>query len=426
MTETLSSLKGKKLLVLSGNSLNEKIVTAAKELGVYTIVADYLDSDTSPAKKIADESWEISYSDIDGLERLCRENQVDGALACFREATQLPYLQLCRRMGYPCYGTEEQFALLANKKHFKELCRKNGVEVIPDYSREDAAKRAISFPVFVKPADNGGSKGQSLCRDYDELENAIRFAESESHTGEVIIERYLADKTSFQVTYFFTNGEAHVTRTVDGYKGSPEDEMERVALCSISPSRYTEEFLRGTNDKVVAMLKSICVRNGPVMLQGFYDDGVFRFYDPGRRFPGTNYEILYRDLFGVDVMKMMVAFALTGSMPDLNIAQENVFLKGERAVVLFPTVSAGTIAVLEGTRTLENDSRIGKVIQKYKVGDTVKASYTTMQRVFEVDFLCPEEQVKEIIRFIQGTIRVLDADGNSLLFSEFDPDRISD
>ena len=45
MTETLSSLKGKKLLVLSGNSLNEKIVTAAKELGVYTIVADYLDSD---------------------------------------------------------------------------------------------------------------------------------------------------------------------------------------------------------------------------------------------------------------------------------------------------------------------------------------------------------------------------------------------
>lgn len=45
----------KKILILGGTAQQIKLVEAAKKMGVYTIVTDYLVD--SPAKKVADEAW---------------------------------------------------------------------------------------------------------------------------------------------------------------------------------------------------------------------------------------------------------------------------------------------------------------------------------------------------------------------------------
>ena len=45
----------KKILVLGGTAQQIKLVEAAKQMGVYTIVVDYLND--SPAKKVADEAY---------------------------------------------------------------------------------------------------------------------------------------------------------------------------------------------------------------------------------------------------------------------------------------------------------------------------------------------------------------------------------
>lgn len=44
-------------------------------------------------------------------------------------------------------------------------------------------------------------------------------------------------------------------------------------------SKYTEEYLCGAHKNVVAMLKRIGIQNA-VMIQGFCDEGRFRFVDP--------------------------------------------------------------------------------------------------------------------------------------------------
>ena len=69
-------LKGKKLLLLAGANVHCKVVNAAKEMGVYTIVTDYLKD--SPAKEIADESWMLDIKDINGIVGKCKEVGVDG------------------------------------------------------------------------------------------------------------------------------------------------------------------------------------------------------------------------------------------------------------------------------------------------------------------------------------------------------------
>ena len=58
------SLIGKKLLVLGGAGVHCKVVEAAKEMGVYTVVADYLEVKNSPAKQISDDNVLISILDL--------------------------------------------------------------------------------------------------------------------------------------------------------------------------------------------------------------------------------------------------------------------------------------------------------------------------------------------------------------------------
>ena len=62
---SLEALRGKKLLILVGGINLITLVQRAKELGIYTIVTDYYDTDRSPAKLVADEYWDISWDDID-------------------------------------------------------------------------------------------------------------------------------------------------------------------------------------------------------------------------------------------------------------------------------------------------------------------------------------------------------------------------
>ena len=57
--------KGKKLLILAGAGVHSKVVRAAKEMGIYTIVTDYLED--SPAKQIADEAWLTDIMDTESI-----------------------------------------------------------------------------------------------------------------------------------------------------------------------------------------------------------------------------------------------------------------------------------------------------------------------------------------------------------------------
>ena len=422
----MNELKGKRLLVLSGTGPHVKVVKKAKELGIYTIVADYLEpSKAAPAKMISDENWNISLLDVESLIKKAKESAIDGVVAAWSDISQLPYAKICEALGLPCYGTVEQFNIMSDKSRFKELCQKNGVGVIPEYTLEDVKKHQIQFPVVAKPVDSRASKGVSVCRDYEELKQGIEYAESNSVSGKIILEKYIGGKNSFQVNYLFVDGEAYVLRTADGYKGLVEEKLDRVALCSISPSVYTKTYLDETNEKFVEMMHSIGFKNGPVMAQGFYDDGVFRFYDPGLRFPAVDYEEIYKALYHIDLAEIMICFALTGKMPALSISNDNVFLDGRAACILYPTVGAGTVSKIEGLQEIEQDPSVYAFESRYEVGDTVEWSFTTRQRFAEIVFAEENMQkIEEKIRKIQQELIVCDENGDNMVYKPFDVNRL--
>lgn len=94
-------VEGKRLLVLGGTSATLDLVKNAKEMGVYTIVADYLEGGV--AKEIADETALVSTTDLDELEALIKERRVDGAFCGPSEFNLRNLIRLCEKTGLPCY-----------------------------------------------------------------------------------------------------------------------------------------------------------------------------------------------------------------------------------------------------------------------------------------------------------------------------------
>lgn len=416
-------LNRKKLLILGGTPQHCKLVEAARRLGVYTIVTDYLPD--SPAKAICDEAWMLDVKDVEGLAAMCRRTGVDGVISGYIDPCQRPYEELCRCLGLPCYGTQEQFLRMTDKHAFKRMCVENGVDVIPEYTQADIAAGRVEYPVFVKPVDSRGSRGQTVCYSQEELEAAVAFARRESSNGDILIEKYMRFAHEFQVTYFFVEGEPYLIRTVDSYCGSEANHLEKVVACAVSPSKYTASYLSSAHEKVVQMFHRLGLRNGPVFMQGFEDNGTFRFFDPGLRFPGVDYELVYKAVFGADLMEAMVRIALTGGCPGSRIPEDGVWLAGKRCAVLFPTVSAGVVGRIEGVEEIRRDRRVISYQPRCGLGDEIEWAYNVNQRCAEIDVLGVNTgDLRDAVGAIGSALRIWDTEGRDMIFERIAPDVI--
>jgi len=412
-------VQGKRLLILSGANQHLKIVEAAKELGIYTIVADYLKD--SPAKKICDKSYLYNVKDIDAIVDMCKQESVDGIITSHIDPCQMPYNDICEKLSLPCLGTHNQFFCFTNKHAFKQLCIENNVEVIPEYSEEDVETNLIEYPIFVKPVDSRGSRGQTVCFSKEELVNGIKLAKLESSNGEIIIEQYMGGFDEFQVTYFFINEEAYLIRTADSYRGSVTNKMNKVVNCSISPSRYTNLYFQNAHPNILKMLKNMGMKNGPLFMQGFHNKGHFYFFDPGLRFPGVEYERIYKRVYNIDLMQLLINFALTGFFTETCLPDNSVGLNGHYAAILFPTLKKGRIKKIEGVSEIQKDRHIISYLTKYKEGDAIDWTYDVNQRYAEIDMLTKDiNELSKTIENIQNALVVKDEYDTDMLFDKFD------
>lgn len=82
----MERLDGKKILVISSDSSDESFVEAAKALGAYVVCCDkYSDYRVSPAKALADEAWDMDYSDTDAVAKKSISVGIDGVIAGYSE-----------------------------------------------------------------------------------------------------------------------------------------------------------------------------------------------------------------------------------------------------------------------------------------------------------------------------------------------------
>lgn len=412
-------LKGKKLLILGGADVHSKIVKAARELGVYTIVTDYLDPVNSPAKLLADEHWEIDINNIDEIVKKCIQSNVDGVLAFCLDPAQIPYQRICEKLEVPCYGTRQQFEILTNKVLFKEYCISHGVDVIPEYSLEEVKKRAVSYPLLVKPSESRGSRGQSVCNNFEEVVRGIAIAEAESKDGKAIIEKYMQDAQDMSFSYVVINGEPFLLKIGDRILGHKEDNLDRQQIATILPSLNKDHYINSVEKNVKGMIKSLGIRFGAVFLQGFWEDGKVYFYDPGMRFPGGDFDIVLKEATGYDNMKTFVKFALTGDTSSCCGNPENAFeLNHSICLILSVASREGKIDCIEGYDLIKSDRNVFSASLRYHDGDMIPKSGDIRQRVAEFTVhLSNRDNVYDFIRYVYSNFHIWDENKNDMIVS---------
>lgn len=412
----MEKMQGKKLLILAGAAVHCKVVNAAKELGVYTIVVDYLKD--SPAKLIADESWLLNITDVDAIVEKCKEEKIDGVLNFCIDPAQIPYQIITEKLGLPCYGTKEQFHILTNKIAFKKFCNECVIDTIPEYTEESIKNDIVEYPIFIKPSDSRGSRGQSICYSKKETVDALSLAKKESSNGQVVIEKYMGEKQDFSMTYFVCNGEPYLTRTCDRYLGRIEDNLNKQCIAAIAPSKYSEFYIQKVDKKIKQFIKTLSIKNGPVFMQGFIDNDTIRFYDPGLRFPGGETELFLYKATGVNLMKLMIEFALTGSINGDSLKDNLYQFSGMHSIQMDFTCKPGKIYRFIGLEEIKNNQMVKSVFTRYEVGEVVPNSGDVRQRVCEIGLLIDEKTtVKEAVSWVQNKFDVLDKEGNSMLIS---------
>ena len=418
----MDNFKGKKLLILGGASLHNRFVEEAKDMGIITIVTDNVSS--SPAKKIADIRYDVNVSDIDGLIKICEKEHVDGIISGYLDFCQRYYQKLCNKMNLPCYGTHEQFEILTNKELFKKKCIEVGVDIIPSYTEDDfnIDNFNIEYPVYVKPSYSRGSRGQKICHSREEAIEAIKVAKDISEDNQAVIEKYI-DSDIIQVTYIVVNGKPYLIRTTDQYNGYKKDGMDHICTLALSPSVYTKMYIDKVHSKVQKLIKALGIVNAPFFMQGFIDGDKVRFFDPGLRFPGTEFSRALKKVTGINTTKALIEFAFTGKMDSVleNLKDDSVYLDNHIIVNMFPSINKGKITKITSEDDLLKIPGVLKVTFRRNIGDVMVFTGDVNQRIAEINLLADsKDEMKKTIQKVNDTLIVLDENNYDMVFSKFD------
>lgn len=411
----VEELKGKRLLIMGGMRISCEIVRMAKSMGIYTIVADYNKIKDSPGKQISDEAVNLSVIDIDAMVNYVKNNAIDGIFVGFNDMLLPYYAEICEKCGLPCYGTKKQFETLIAKDQYKALCRQFGVPIIPEYDIND---EHIKYPVLVKPVDNSGSRGITICHNRQELDKAVEIGRKASKSGKVLIERYM-DGREVTVFWTFQNGNYYLSALANRHvKHNQGDDVIPLPVGYTFPSVYLPKYRKEVEDNCKRMFRHLGLKDGMMFMQCKVEDGTCYVYDLGYRLTGSlEYKILER-VCGFNPLKMMICHALTGKMGDESVADKAVPEFKTPAFNVSCLCAPGTIKELIGVEEVKKFPEVEDAVIAHAPGETITEQMKGLLAQITVRVLGSvhsKEELLPIMQKIDDTIHIIGVDGRELL-----------
>lgn len=422
----MESLQGKRLLVLGCANNAPDIESFAKKYGVEIVAAGM--SFAKEIQEIINERYVIDILDRQALTQLIKDKNIDGVFVGGNENIISAAIDVTEKLEMPFYSSRQLWDTLMNKKIFKESCRKYGVPTMEDYivnedTLEEDAK-ALPYPVVIKPVDNCGSAGVMKCECAEDFVELYNFAKSNSRTGQVTIEEF-NDGFEICVYYTFVDGKVTISSMADKYVRGNTESFIPLSEIYAYPSQYLPLFKEKIDKNMREMLIGLGVRNGITSMQGFYKNGTIKFFEMGYRLGGTAQYRYTEHINGVNSLHMMMAHALTGKMQgcDQN-CDDASFSKPCCTLTLLS--KGGTVARIEGLEEARTYPGVLYIENRYKVGDTIKATRTTSQFHVRLYIVADnEEQMKDKIEHLQTSIQAYDTEGQPMLITHFDINKLS-
>lgn len=358
----------KKLLVLGTSLVSVEIVQTAKRMGCYTVVTDNLPPEKSYAKKEADEYWMISTSDIDQLEKKCREENINAVFSGVSEFNLDRLIELTDRLGLPCYIDKTAWKYARDKSAFKKKCREFGIPVEEEYHVSDPPQSqelaVIKYPVVVKPVDGTGNKGLSICHNENELIEGCKKARANSDNKEILVERYIRGEETWNFYYLAEREIQYVySGRVFRQPGYPSFLYSFGSSTVEDQNEYKDQF----NEKCIALLKDIGCTKGIAWIQFIRDEnGHYYALEMAQRMSAGTSGKAMKKAIGVNAIEWMLDLALGNShTPEMLPKTAEPPFAAAHCVYCQFAEKSGTIVSMQGYNELDSDIyEVSKVVHE--------------------------------------------------------------
>lgn len=182
-----------KVLFLGASYAQIPIIKEARNRGYYICTCDYLPS--NPGHKLADEYYNVSTTDREGVLALARRLKPDFVVAYASDPSAPIAAYVAEQLGLP--GNSFHSVLtLGEKDLFRNLMKRMGLNtpqiiVINKLTKMESIEEKILFPAILKPTDSCGSKGVTKVNNISEMQGAIATASAYSRNGRLILEEFI-------------------------------------------------------------------------------------------------------------------------------------------------------------------------------------------------------------------------------------------
>ncbi len=202
----------KKLAIIGASYLQEPLVLKAKEMGVETHCFAWEDGAT--CKQLVDYFYPISILEKELILEKCVEIGIDGITSIASDSAVPTICFVAEKLGL--ISNSYNSALVATNK-FEMRRRFSDFDVnSPQYiiANNDYSLVGFRYPLIVKPTDRSGSRGVMKVVQKDDIEAAVKRAQLESFSNQVIIEEFI-DGSEISVESISWNGIHHILAITD-------------------------------------------------------------------------------------------------------------------------------------------------------------------------------------------------------------------
>lgn len=317
----------KKILLLGGSAQQVIAIKAAKHLGYYTILCDYLPD--NPGQYEADQFYLISTTDKDAVLEIAHKEKIEGVLAYASDPAAPTAAYVAEKLELPG-NPFESVEILCNKDRFRKFLLENGFSVpsAKGYSLAiDAVKEknGFEYPIIIKPVDSSGSKGATVLDTEDGLYEALNFAFSFSRSHRIIIEHYIEKKHPYLIggDIFIEDGKIVLWGLLNCHRDVNVNPL--VPVGKSFPLQLKDNDIKNVKNTLSSMVEKLGIRNGSMNVELVVDkdDRVWPI-DVGPRSGGNMIPDLLGDMFGVNIAEMSVEAAM-GTEIKGNICEPNGF-----------------------------------------------------------------------------------------------------
>lgn len=311
----------KKILLLGGSAQQLVAIRAAKELGYYTIVCDYLPD--NPGQYEADKFYNASTTDIEAVYKIARNEAVNGILAYASDPAALPAAITAERLGLPTNPTQS-VEILGLKYPWRKFLHDNGFACPKFYSFNpltpiDEIKdntRNFTFPIVVKPTDSSGSKGVTKLDNLEGLEKAVKWANEYSRNKVLLVEEFIQRSYPYVIggDIFVWNGKIVLYGEMDCLRDTLRSPL--IPIGEKKPAGLNKKQEEIVHKELQRIVTALDVRFGEMNIEILLDkDDNVHFLELGPRAGGNMIPIQLSDAYGIDLVKANIQAAM-GVKPD--------------------------------------------------------------------------------------------------------------